>query len=121
HPSELAVQQYALAQLPRVARTGTHRLHFVTFVRKFRGWGTSLKRAIQHLYIDMPEKHLARQIIKYQQRDGLSQSSVVALSHPKAPTQTYNDIFYWIRRGWPGVGDDPHPDPALRQIWAFER
>jgi 60 kDa SS-A/Ro ribonucleoprotein len=120
-PGNLAVRQYALSQLPKVARTGTHRLHFFQFVRKFRGTGSMLRKAMQHLYIDCPEQHLARQLIKYQQRDGYSQSDILSLVHPKPPTETYNALFHWVKKGWPGVGDDPHPDPALRHIWVFER
>ena len=26
-----------------------------------------------------------------------------------------------MTQGWPGVGDEPHPDAVLRLIWAFER
>jgi len=43
------------------------------------------------------------------------------LSHPKAPTETYNHIFHWVTQGWEGVGEDEHPDEGLRLIWAFER
>lgn len=121
HPDDLALRQYALSMLPRVARTGTHLFHFIQFVRKFRGWGPMLRRAVQHWYLDMPEKHMARLVLKYQSRDGYSQRDILRLSHPKAETKTYNDIFHWVTKGWPGVGDAPHPDLALQTIWAFER
>ena len=32
-----------------------------------------------------------------------------------------NDVLHWAVKGWPGVGDAPHPDAALQRIWAFER
>jgi len=121
HPEDLALRQYALAQLSRVARTGTHLLHFAQFVRKFRGWGPTLRKALQHWYIDMPEERLARQLLKYRERDGNRQEYVISHAHPKPPTETYHALFYWVKKGWPGIGDDPHPDPALRILWAYER
>jgi 60 kDa SS-A/Ro ribonucleoprotein len=36
-------------------------------------------------------------------------------------SDTHNSIFYWMTKGWESVGNEPHPDPALRLIWAFER
>ena len=37
---------YALAQLPRVARTGTHLFTFSRYVEQFRGWGRGLRRGV---------------------------------------------------------------------------
>jgi 60 kDa SS-A/Ro ribonucleoprotein len=35
--------------------------------------------------------------------------------------EQHQALYHWIVKGWDWVGDAPHPDPALRLIWAFER
>jgi 60 kDa SS-A/Ro ribonucleoprotein len=69
----------------------------------------------------MPAGKLAYQAIKYQSRDGWSHRDLLRLSHPVAVDETQNAVLHWITQGWPGVGDEPHPDEALRTLWAFER
>jgi 60 kDa SS-A/Ro ribonucleoprotein len=44
----------AFAALPRVARIGTHLLHFPAFVEGFRGWGRGLRRAVGAWYSQKP-------------------------------------------------------------------
>lgn len=116
-----AVRQAALAALPKVARTGTHLFHFLMCVEGFRGWGRGLRRAVGHWYNGLPVEQLAFQAVKYQQRDGWSHRDALRLAHPQATSERHDQVFHWLTRGWPGVGAEPHPDPALRLIWAFER
>ena len=111
----------ALAALPQVARIGTHLFHFAAYVEGFRGWGRGLRQAIADWYDRMPLPALATQVIKYQQRDGWSHRDLLRLAHPKTEEVTRNAIYRWAVDGWEGVGEEPHPDPALRTIWAFER
>jgi 60 kDa SS-A/Ro ribonucleoprotein len=113
-------RRLALEALPRVCRTGTHVLHFAQFVEGFRGWGRGLRRAVAAWYAQ-PAERLAYQAVKYQSRDGWAQRDLLRLAHPKAPTEQHQAIYQWITRGWEWVGDEPHPDPVLRQIWALER
>ena len=47
---DAATRRAALAALPRVARTGTHLLHFAAFAEGFRGWGRGLRRAVADWY-----------------------------------------------------------------------
>lgn len=114
-------RQAALAALPQVARTGTHLFHFLGYVEAFRGWGRGLRRAVAAWYTAKPATALAYQAVKYQQRDGWSHRDVLRLAHPHAPTDQHAIIFHWMVKGWPGVGEAPHPDAAVRQIWALER
>ena len=46
---------------------------------------------------------------------------LLRLAHPKAADEQHQAIYHWIVKGWDWVGDEPHPDPALRLNWAFER
>ena len=111
----------ALAALPTVARTGTHLFHFAQFVDGMRGWGRGLRQAVGNWYAGMPAGKLAYQAIKYGQRDGWSHRDLLRLSHPRPEDETRRGLYYWLTQGWPGVGDEPHPDAVLRLPWAAER
>lgn len=118
---DIDVRRYALAVIPQIARTGTHLLHFVMYLKQFRKWSRGLRTAIASWFNDMPEKKLAYQLVKYQSRDGYAMRDVLRLSHPKAQTETYNHIYHWVTKGWESVGNEVHPDEGLQLIWAFER
>jgi 60 kDa SS-A/Ro ribonucleoprotein len=110
----------ALEAPPKVARIGTHLLHFAQYVEGFRGWGRGLRTAVQTWYAQ-PVDRLAYQAVKYRQRDGWAQRDLLRQAHPKAADDQHQALYHWIVKGWDWVGDEPHPDPALRLIWAFER
>ena len=127
-----ATKRLVIEQLPRVARIGTHLFTFVQYATQFRGWGRALREAVSNWYTSMEPSRLAYQAVKYQQRNGWSHRDLLRLSHAKA-TSAYtmddplgqlnprNQIFNWMVKGWDSVGMEPHPEQALRQIWAFER
>jgi len=114
------VRRHALAALPKVARIGTHLFHFAAYVDSQRGWGRGLREAMAAWYNDRPAGEAVYQAIKYRQRDGWSHRDLLRLAHPKAPGEAHAALYHWICHGWPGVGADPHPDEALRPIWALE-
>lgn len=116
-----ATKRAAFAALPAVARIGTHLFHFLAYAKTMRGWGRGLRTAINQWYAGKSAEQLAYQLLKYRQRDGWSHRDVLRLAHPTAPTDQHQALYYWAVNGWDGVGVDPHPDEALRQIWAFER
>ena len=111
----------ALAALPSVARIGTHLFHFAEYVDGMRGWGRGLRQAVGNWYAQMPADTLAYQAVKYGQRDGWSHRDLLRLSHPKPETEQHFALYHWLTQGWEGVGAEPHPDPALRLVWAAER
>jgi 60 kDa SS-A/Ro ribonucleoprotein len=45
-PSDDKTRAAAFGLLPRVARTGTHLLHFIAFADEFRGWGKGMRKAV---------------------------------------------------------------------------
>jgi 60 kDa SS-A/Ro ribonucleoprotein len=110
----------ALSALPRVCRIGTHLFQFVATCQELRGWGRALRRAVADWYLTKDAGTLAYQVLKYQQRNGWLHRDLLRLTHPKADG-SLNDVLHWAVKGWPGVGDAPHPDAALQRIWAFER
>jgi hypothetical protein len=64
---------------------------------------------------------LAYQAVKYQQRDGWSHRDALRLAHAQPPTDQHAIIFHWMVKGWADVGAAPHPEAAVRLIWAMER
>src|SRR6185503_252860 len=61
---------HAFANLNKVCRIGTHLFHFAAYVNAMRGWGRGLRHAVGRWYLDREADDLARQAVKYQQRDG---------------------------------------------------
>lgn len=61
-------RSYALHNLSKVARIGTHLFTFATYVDGMRGWGKGLQRAISRWYNEMPADKLAIQVCKYASR-----------------------------------------------------
>lgn len=116
-----ATRRAALTALPQVARTGTHLFHFLGYAEAFRGWGRGLRRAVATWYTTKPASALAYQAVKYQQRDGWSHRDALRLAHAQPPTDQHAIIFHWMVKGWADVGAAPHPETAVRLIWAMER
>lgn len=118
---DVEVRRAALQALPQVARTGTHLLHFVAYVKQFRGWGRAYRHAVASWFTTHGARHLAYQMLKYQQRDGYSQRDLLRLAHPTPPTESHNILYHWAARGWDGIGEQPHPNEDVQIIWAAEK
>lgn len=117
-----ATRRAALDALPKVARIGTHLFHFAEYVNGMRGWGRGLREGIARWYEGQPSNAaLANQVVKYRQRDGWSHRDLLRLAHPKTTDGVRNAIYHWVVDGWAEVGEEPHSDPTLRHLWAFER
>lgn len=89
----------ALSVLPTVARIGTHLFHFVQYVQQFRGWGRGLRNGIANWYTSKTPIALAKQVTKYQQRDGWSHRDLLRLAHVKPTTEEYDAIFKYVTSG----------------------
>jgi 60 kDa SS-A/Ro ribonucleoprotein len=111
----------AYAAIEYVVRIPTHMFHLMEYLKGVnKGWSRGLRKAVSRWYEKSPET-TAYHAIKYRQRDGWTQADLLRLAHPVAISDEHNQIFNWITKGWEDVGPDPHPSPALVQIWAFER
>lgn len=113
-------REAAFAALPKVARIGTHLFHFAQFVQAFRGWGRGLRSAVGEWYQARGAEKLALQLIKYQSRDGWTHRDLLRLSHPKPKNEEQKILFNWAVKGWPDIGDKPHSNDKVSQVWAFE-
>lgn len=109
---------YALSQLGRVCRIGTHLFTFVTYVNSMRGWGRSLRRAIANWYTRKQPHNLAYQMAKYQQRGGWSHHDLMHLSHPGASSELHALLYEWAKNGWNGETMTGHD--ALLQLEGME-
>jgi len=102
-------QAYALAQLPRVARTATALFGFLTYVQGFRGWGRALTRAVAAWYTEKSVDQVSYQAVKYRQRDGWTHRDVFRKAHPRSVDPAFKGLGEWILRG------DVAAAPALVQ------
>jgi 60 kDa SS-A/Ro ribonucleoprotein len=96
---DLATRKAAYDALPKVCRIGTHLFHFTRDVTNLRGWSRGLRRAVSKWYTDRSEHSLANQVIKYQQRDGWSNSDMFRLAHPGQFTKLSSGqeaIIQWV-------------------------
>ena len=111
------------AALPCVARTGTHLLHFVSFMNDMRGWGRWAKRAVGRWYLERDRANLCLQLLKYRQRDGWTHRDVLRLSHPNSNDRHRDALLRWVAHP-----DEPEPRPLsllsgaeTRMVAVFEQ
>jgi len=91
-----AGRAYALANLSKVARTGTHLAIFAGYIQQFRGWGRQLRRAVGDWYLDKTPDSLAYQVLKYRQREGWTHRDLLRKSHPETADPTQAKLFDYI-------------------------
>jgi 60 kDa SS-A/Ro ribonucleoprotein len=95
----------AFQNLAKVCRIGTHLFHFAEYVNALRGWGRGLRNAVGRWYVSREADDLARQAVKYQQRDGWSHADLIRLAHPKAPSARHDSFFRWMLNGADSLGE----------------
>jgi 60 kDa SS-A/Ro ribonucleoprotein len=78
-----------------VLRTGTHLFLFVKYLKQFGGFGRATKRAVARFFVERPVNNLATQMLKYQQREGVSMADLLRLSHPEAKSPDRAALFDW--------------------------
>lgn len=108
-------RSYALANLHRVCRIGTHLFHFVDFIEDGRGWGRGLRRAVSRWYTMKKPETLSFQLSKYQSRDGWAHKDLIRLSHPKPTSEEQAELFKWA------VGKEFDRDKLIGLTNTFER
>lgn len=92
HGDEVS-RKFALENLNKVARTGTHLFTFLEYVQAHRGWGRALRRAVANWYLDKDTEKLAYQVVKYRQRGGWTHRDALRLSHPKTDDKAKDDVL----------------------------
>ncbi len=79
---DVLTKREAVNVFSSVVRIGTHLFMFVDYIKSMRGFGKSVRTAINNWYLNKSDKTLALQLTKYQQRNGWSHKDVFRLSHP---------------------------------------
>jgi len=92
---DVGTRRAALQALPRVARIGTHLMHFVQYVNAFRGRGRAYKRALTNWYADKSLEDCAYQMVKYRQRDGWSHRDILRLVKPVPDSPERSALYAW--------------------------
>lgn len=113
---DLQTRQIALDNLSKVCRIPTHLFHFMEYVKNMRGMGRGLRTALAKWYLDKDTDSLAYHAVKYQSRDGWSNSDVVRLAHPKTNEEIKNLIFQWMHKGY----EIEHREKLPNVIHGFE-
>lgn len=96
YATDPAARRFAMDNLPKVARIGTHLFTFVEFVNGLRGWGRVLKRGVGDWYLNQDFENLCYQMVKYRQRNGWSHADTIRLAHPNpGENAKLSTLFKW--------------------------
>jgi 60 kDa SS-A/Ro ribonucleoprotein len=125
-----ATRKAALDALPKVCRIGTHLFSFAEYIKGMRGWGRGLRRGVGAWYLNMDERKLAYQAVKYRQRNGWTHRDVLRLAHPIPVNEVQTALFQWVTHrnddepldtlSWSNAEAVPEHD-SMAFIWAFEQ
>lgn len=123
------VRKYALDNLQKVCRIGTHLFTFITYVDELRGWGRGLRNSISSWYTNKKISSLAYQVCKYPQRrvegeSPWSHRDVLRKVHLKADGKM-NTIMRYVVKGIEDFSveelESLKNDSDLKYIWAHEQ
>ena len=89
-------RKYALDNMSKVCRIGTHLFQFAAACDGLRGWGSGLRKAFGRWYTDKSPKDIAYDVTKYVQREGWSHRDILRLSHPRTNIAETRAIFQYI-------------------------
>lgn len=81
------------------AKTGSQLLEFVSYIKLFRSFGRSVKKAIQEWYLTRTAEEVLFQANKYPSRYGFSHRDLLRIAHPVPKTSEMNDAFKYITSG----------------------
>ncbi len=93
------VRRAALAAVNQVCRTASTLFQFLEYVTTLRGWGRSLKRAVQMWYSDKTVEQLAYQMVKYRTRNGWSHKDALHLSHTTSKESAREELYNYAYTG----------------------
>lgn len=98
HHKGTPAASYALANLNKVCRIGTHLADFLNDIKQFRGWGDGLKNAVAGWYTNRSPFALAKQVTKYSQRNGWSHRDILRKCHAQSDGLTQEILQYVTQR-----------------------
>lgn len=108
------VRARALEAMPSVCRCSADLFRFLAMVDAGRGWGRSLRRAVQTWYSGRSLNELAREAVLESPTSGWTHRDVLRLAHVRPQTPSQAGLFRWIATG--AEVEEPAVAAALRRI-----
>ncbi len=93
--NDVSVRQYALNHVDRVCRIPTDLFEFLDYCKSFRGWGSTMRKAVAKRYEDTDIGKLAYHMVKYRQRNGWTHGDVLRKAHPRTSNKQRQTLFRW--------------------------
>lgn len=93
---DVETRRYAWGHLNQVCRTGTHLLHFLVFCQNLGSWNRMSRRGVEGWFMGKSPDALARQVTKYQSRDGMSMRDALRLAHVKIVEPQRSAVLRWV-------------------------
>lgn len=90
------VRSLVYSNLNEICNIATHLFMFVSYVKSMRGIGRGLKNAISRWYLSKDNNRVMQQVLKYQNRCGLTHKNLILCSHPKTNDRYFNELFKYI-------------------------
>jgi len=107
---------YAMQNLQKVARIGTHLFTFVDFLYNRRPFGRTIRKGISNWYENRSYSSLGLQLAKYQSRNGWSHADVIKLAHVKSVEgSVMQNALAWA------LGKEYNAEQLPKMIIALER
>ena len=133
NPQRALTRSLALCALPEVCRIPTDLFAWCGWIRRLRGWGPGVSKAVARWYSDSPIDRLVLHGIKYESRKGFTHADLLRLSHPAigADDIERNALVRWMLKGGISAGADARvalpegsanttPSGVLRQLEGAE-
>ncbi len=91
-------KQFAVDNVSKICRTGTHLFTLAQYLKDLRGWGKFVKKIFTNWYLKQSVRDLAFQMIKYQNRNGWTHRDLLRLNHIKAEEKDRDLLFYYATK-----------------------
>jgi 60 kDa SS-A/Ro ribonucleoprotein len=134
----LPTRGHALAQLPKVARTGTHLFQFLEYLKGMRSnqaegapkmrWNRSIRNGVADWYLQKEAQNLAYQMVKYQSRRvdgtvGWSHRDILRTTHAGSHhhlSTGHKALFDWATKGLHGADVEKDLPELVKQFEALK-
>lgn len=91
-------RSFVYDNLYKFARTFNQMVTFFANVKTLKGVSSGLRRAVSLWYNSMSPDKLARQLIKYRERQGFSHRDILRLCHVKPSTPQHDALFGYVTK-----------------------
>jgi 60 kDa SS-A/Ro ribonucleoprotein len=90
-----ATRKAAFEALPKVCRTGSHLQEFTGVLKSMRSFGAGVRKAYAAWYNGRKADQLAYQLVKYQQRGGMSHRDILRMARVQATSPQHDAALRW--------------------------